>query len=301
MKKVVLLMTGVTVLCAYSESSEEMQQRFYKYREELEAAEGWTKNMAVDAWCKMLEENFDDSYTVYLAMQDFYFRDGRDAASPGHPEALYWARRVLREKDANRYISTVQSAGAYLAFKGDARDIDLLSDAEQRGFLNARVAGTNLLNHIQFVYEKADWRGCIPSVTNTGPQGRYVNEILRQYWITLEVQTYVLGPMSYSLRDTSKVPDELITLVVWFDEDGNPVCNVDLAKYGLTMPEFDERNRLKPKVATASLPSADEAQRLEAVATVSPNRLWLCAVIFSTLCAGTALAVWLLRKRSKKY
>ena len=66
------------------------------------------------------------------------------------------------------------------------------------------------------------------------------------------------------------------------------------------MPELDVQDRPEPKlnVATASLPSEDETQRLEAVATMDdtpPNRPWLYAVILSALCAGTVL--WFTRKR----
>ena len=47
----------------------------------------------------------------------------------------------------------------------------------------------------------------------------------------------------------AKMPDELLTMVVSFDEDGNPVSSVDLAKYGLSMPIIfpkpDKRNRGK--------------------------------------------------------
>jgi len=56
--------------------------------------------------------------------------------------------------------------------------------------------------------------------------------------------------------------------------------------------------RARPNVATASLPSAeDEAQRLEAVATIDtpPNRLWLYALILSVLCVGTLL--WFIRRK----
>ena len=34
---------------------------------------------------------------------------------------------------------------------------------------------------------------------------------------------------------------------MWFDNDGNPVYNVDLEKYGLTMPKLDVPNKPKGK------------------------------------------------------
>jgi len=62
-----------------------------------------------------------------------------------------------------------------------------------------------------------------PSVANTGPQAVYVREILYRFW-------------EMAGRDSAKIPKELLTMVISFDEDGNPVCSVDLAKYGLSMP-----------------------------------------------------------------
>ncbi|MCL1921522.1 MAG: hypothetical protein FWG50_10700 [Kiritimatiellaeota bacterium] len=45
-------------------------------------------------------------------------------------------------------------------------------------------------------------------------------------------------------------------MVVWFDEDGNPVCNVDLAKYGLAMPEIDLPQKVKDEIRRRSSGSA---------------------------------------------
>ncbi|MCL1856988.1 MAG: hypothetical protein FWF84_05040 [Kiritimatiellaeota bacterium] len=73
-----------------------------------------------------------------------------------------------------------------------------------------------------------------PSVTNTGPQALYVGEILYRYWESVEF-------------DTAQIPPELLTMVVSFDGDGNPVSSVDLSKYGLTMPVIT----LNPKTRNA--------------------------------------------------
>jgi len=53
------------------------------------------------------------------------------------------------------------------------------------------------------------------------------------------------------------------------------------------------------KVATASLPLEDGAQRLEAAATTDtpPSRLWLYVGILSALCAGVAL--WFIRRKRR--
>ena len=164
--------------------------------------------------------------------------------------------------------------------------------------LAMRVAGTNIINYVQYPggFWERGWYCCIPSVTNTGPQGLYVENILRQYWENMEAETFTFedGSRPFSFKDRSKIPAEIQTLVVWFDDDGNPVCNVDLAKYGLTMPEIDlPQNvrdeilrRARSNVATASLPSADDTP---------PNRLWLYTALLAILCATAAL--WLIRKK----
>jgi len=99
--------------------------------------------------------------------------------------------------------------------------------------------------------------------------------------------------------------------VVWFDEDGNPVCNVDLAKYGLTMPEIDLPQNVKDEILRRARPNVEEVPLTGSespsrdVSTAEtpcateqsppPSRPWLYAVILSALCAGVAL--WLIRKK----
>ena len=68
-----------------------------------------------------------------------------------------------------------------------------------------------------------------PSVANTGVPGRYVNEIFQRFWRDFEG------------KDASQIPVELLTMAVSFDADGNPVCSVDLAKYGLSMPVIEPK------------------------------------------------------------
>jgi len=134
--------------------------------------------------------------------------------------------------------------------------MDMLSGYD-REMLQARVAGTNVLDFTP-IMPGAYWPGCVPSVTNMGPQGIYVAEILHQCWEDLEVVEDSLGNL---LRDETKIPPELLTLVVWFDDGGNPVCNVDLAKYGLTMPEIDMPNRPKGKAGMRDEESGIESKK----------------------------------------
>ena len=248
----------------------ENMERWKRLVPELKAFDRDDKWSVLSAYCEILSERFNDLNPRQLEhiMLSFSSLDGSDLTSYGNQEALDCARRIVREQ-----VKGAGSAYGYLSRKGDARDLDILTGT-RRDDLAARVAGTNLV----FTDPSLDhlWRSCVPSVTNTGPQGAYVSAILKQFWNTLEVEYHSWEDgRRYPYRDKSKIPDELLTMVVWFDEDGNPVCNVDLSKYGLTMPEIDlPQNvrdeilrRARPEMATASLPSEDEAQRLESVAT----------------------------------
>ena len=227
MKRILMAVINATTLCIHSTAQEEA-----------------SPVETVEAYCKILAENFDasDLQQVNLAIQRICELDGWNSMLQGNQEALDWARKVLR-KEEQRFASW------YLMMKGDARDLDIISsDNNYRDKLATRVAGTNLVDyHTQSPHKYMDWFECFPSVTNTGPQGLYVQAILRQFWETLEIETHIIDGKSYSFRDRRKIPDELLTMVVWFDDDGNPVCNVDLEKYGLTMPILDVPNKPKGK------------------------------------------------------
>ena len=124
---------------------------------------------------------------------------------------------------------------AYLAFKGDARDLEVVKqfDRDTLGaILERRVAGENIFGYdaeklkpLKFIGRPKTF---FPSVANTGPQAVYVREILYRYWEEND-------------KDASKIPQELLTMVVSFDKDGNPVCSVDLAKYGLSTPVIEPK------------------------------------------------------------
>ena len=202
--------------------------------------------------------------------------DGHDTCSVGNPDILDYTRKYFRGFKENRGASErATSAAAYLALKGSADDCALLENilpdilydtrdkqsiSDSLGVLNARASGTNLLEGMvtgisswnpywstnlppfnPSVASRTNWLDkwggkdyhgwstnsppFIPSVANTGPQAAHVHDLLKQ-----ALEKY---------GSVSNIPPELITMVVSFDEDGNPVCNVDLAKYGLTMPDIE--------------------------------------------------------------
>ena len=332
MKKLLLMMICVITLCIYCAAQEdEVRRLIHEYsemfavptkpspeREErikqlLDGLSELESDEAFPVYYKILNEKFDDPYYVSHIMKRFWVVDGRNVASYGHQEALDWARRVRKEK-VNGQGFDRGWATDYLVVKGDGRDIDLMNNRMLRERLSMRAAGTNLINYFKNPHsDGVHWDGCAPSVTNTGPQALYVEKILRQFWENLEIEVHAydhLNQPATFFRDESKIPAELLTMVVWFDEDGNPVTNVDLAKYGLTMPEIDLPQKVKDEilrrarlnVATASLPSVEgEAQLttnhypLTTTADTPPNRLWLYALIPLFLCAGAGL--WFIRKK----
>ncbi|MCL2103747.1 MAG: hypothetical protein FWH21_01615 [Kiritimatiellaeota bacterium] len=256
MKKVVLPMVVMTALCAHSATLEEARR---KVRDSLEGLGEYHSVISYERWAKMkkdldsldqdvkmsvyleiMKEKFGgpDTDTVNRVMGRFRGLDGLDAASYGNQDALDWARKMVRSGE-QRF--TLEVANAYLLLKGDARDLAIISP-DLRDHLAKRVAGTNVIDYYPDpfeVNEESGWFDPVPSVTNTGPQGLYVYKILRQCWDNLEVETRMINGYPRPFQDRSKIPAELLTMVVSFDAGGNPVCNVDLAKYGLTMPALD--------------------------------------------------------------
>jgi len=184
-----------------------------------------------------LKEDIDNRENADNAVSTFFYVDGKNPEAKGEEVALEWTRKILaihggmpstvnpsaRTRDTGLDILTIKGLH-YLMLKGDARDIPLLNqytNAPWGRILEMRVAGTNVIDIPKMGRFSLPW--FFPSVTNTGPQALYVGEILYRYWEGVEF-------------DTAKIPQELLTMVVSFDKDGNPVSSVDLAKFGLSMP-----------------------------------------------------------------
>ena len=197
---------------------------------------------AFPALYEMLGEEFDNISCLYIASDIFFSVDGihefsanlGDLAAEGEEEALEWARKILGkdiqeepwEMKRRKYDIRDWSSG-YLAAKGkNKEDVELLRQKGSYGrdtFLATRVAGINVFESCNTDF--GDFITVYPSVANTGPQGAYVREILvKAFGLT--------GGDVYE----PNIPEELLAMVVSFDADGNPVCNVDLANYWLSMP-----------------------------------------------------------------
>ena len=330
MKKALIMVIGMTALCLYGTTLEEARRILREgvegvgpldTPEKRERADKiWTDlvflglnegYLALSVYCELLAEHSDNPKIVDTIMKQFR-HIGERSTEAVNQDALDWARKVAVQEES-RYDGA-RAAKNFLSYKGDAKDMNLMSRSDDKKRLATRAAGTNVVEWFDRVGHppKDNYFHFIPSVTNTGPQALYAREILHRYWEMLPEEVLKREDTHRGIthrllyRDGSKIPAELLTLVVWFDEDGNPVCNVDLAKYGLTMPEIglpqnvkDEiLRRVRPNAAAEPLPlTGDDTQRPEAAVVMGnpPSRLWIYAGVISVLCAGAVL--WCLRKK----
>jgi hypothetical protein len=193
---------------------------------------------------ELLEEKFDDPDFVSYVMGRLFRQDGCNLASEGKREALDWAQKAVEAYKDKVYFPGHSEALLYLARKGDERDAELFSthsDYYARIF-TARIAGTN------FVWLDShgwDWPFIYPSVTNTGPQGVYVYRIIWRAWEDMGLKR----TWAEAEESVTKL-GELLTMVISFDKDSNPVSSVDLSKYGLSMPVIEPKPTAKDSIGT---------------------------------------------------
>ena len=263
MKKTLITVIGMTALCLHSTTLEEARRII---REGVEgigpldtpekrersdqiftaiALLGFNEgNLALSVYCELIAEHFDNPAMESPIMRGFSLI-GKNPAVSVNQDALDWVRKVVRKDNPRN--SNIWAAERFLSYKGDARDLELVSSSYERKRLTARVAGTNIVEWFDPIGTQNNYFDFIPSVTNTGPQALYAREILYRAWEMLPEVVMMDDYRLYIYRDARKIPAELLTMVVWFDDDGNPVCNVDLEKYGLTMPVLDVPNKPKGK------------------------------------------------------
>lgn len=183
-----------------------------------------------------------DNYNYHVLMSFVCKIDGSNMRSTGDADMLRLAREFLAVKSEKPEWQSAAFCLLYLSQKGVSSDLPLLKKysglhsnlnfakkaaLESFRVLQGRVAGTNMLTFMQARYH--NWSTneppFLPSVANTGPQAVYVYDLLKQ------------ALAKYG--DATNIPPELVTMRVSFGADGSPVCNVDLAKYGLVLPDFD--------------------------------------------------------------
>jgi len=260
------------------------------YRRQSEAAKA-VRTLGYDSFPvlrELLDGKIGDDDYISLVACEFLNVDGRNPASEGEKEALDWARKMLTQlANTGQKLSRDQYATRtylefYLSEKGNAAsDIDLFrwsSDSWEAKILARRVASSNVFDRAFVLAHSEEERQRIPafhpSVTNTGPQAIYVHKILLRHW-------------EQAQQEGETLPEELRTMVVSFDADGNPVCSVDLSKYGLSMPVItpkpDKRNppdtqytALFPHLGETppppTAPQADEVKPDPAPEAKQPNK-----------------------------
>ena len=187
--------------------------------------------------CKELSENMDNSDICADIVGTFLEIDGPNLASPGHPKALEMTREALRRNPS------IFPAYIYLALKGNESDIELLKKVDEsgegdNGYFSAWGASEGLrMRRTDSFPGGPDGGYFAMSFANTGPQAVYVLEIWRKNGEKMvEKWGGRDGWYRGEIEERDRLADIVGTLVVSFDTDGNPVSNLDLEKYGLSMP-----------------------------------------------------------------
>jgi len=269
----------------------------------------------------MLEEQMDDPDIAHYAILAFVVIDGKNLTSGGEWEAMKWTLKILERHGMLGYMHY------YFTMKGDADILDVMKQYRDGYYkmpeLEMRVGGTNIFESVEKYPAHAGVLSIvsqnphfIASVANMGSQAMYVFELLKRYW-------------EQNGKDFSAIPEELLTMVVWFDADGNPVTNVDLGKYGLSMPVIDpkpdkyyrgtytvtfphEQEGWLPlpfvQLQPPTVPPADPRHCEDCEVTTQDeatqddtkqSRLWLALALGILACIGTAFYV--LRKKGKAH
>lgn len=264
---------------------------------------------ALPEFYEILKESIEDREIARAVVNAFVVIDGYTWRE-GEREALDWTRKIVLTHSNDALFGTDRPL-QYFVLKGDATDSRFLKENFDfaHPMLEARVGGTNLFR-VGRVFG-GGWIDFIPSVTNMGPQAVYVHEIIKRFW-----------EQSGRDEDISKIPEALLTMVVSFDGDGNPVSSVDLAKYGLSMPiltgnpnpyspqkldytvtfPHDAKKQPKPQINQSSQtsprvksPTATVDTQEETEEASFPLFVWLCVIGI-----GIILGVFFLRQHQKR-
>ena len=257
----------------------------------------------------------------------------------------------LLDYDKRYEFDTVWRGLIYLAHKGDAQDFPLfekyradpillkfmsenpfntLKDEQEResrlampySILQHRVAGTNIVRgvfagnlypyfNISLEYDEYSYSTnalrFIPSVANTGPQAAYVYDALKQ--------AHALGRRlgcDSPFSSITNIAPELLTMRVWFDADGNAVCDVDLAKYGISVPGLSTATNapppLEPPQQERPPPVAATSVRTITAVTAEPSTapparpcpVGIAVIVAGILAAVLALLAVFWKKRLKQ-
>ena len=251
-------------------------------------------------------------------------RDGWNMLAESDPKMLAATRSVMvkiLKKDNIYETMAIRNALIYLCQKGTAHEVPIMEryllrpDVQTNEYLRtsvvgmphrilqARVAGTNIvngmfdsklypypLNGLGDAYTTNDIR-FIPSVANTGPQATYV------------YQAFVRAIFKESRVDNedfynsmfNHIPPEMLTMQVWFDKEGNAVTDVDLSKYGVSVPGLGFATNAPPNVR-AEKPVMEVSKDSKPPQAGSP-RSWALPIVGFLLSAAVIISIYFKRRK----
>lgn len=223
-----------------------------------------------------LTTNSSASLCYWPALREAYHLDGWDMQTAGDRAMLSVTHKILSTLlEQNKQYETCAALDGfiYLAQKGDATALPLMEKylacpltrtseylmtsgiGMPYRILQARVAGTNIVcgmfasnlypytaNNLGDAYTTNRMR-FIPSVANTGPQALYVYKAFGK--AIMKNENYMDG---FPESIVSNIPPEMLTMRVWFDKEGKAVTDVDISKYGVSVPGLSFATNASPNV-----------------------------------------------------
>lgn len=223
-----------------------------------------------------LTTNSSASLCYWPALREAYRLDGWDMQTVGDRAMLSVTHKILStllEQNKQYETGGTLDGFIYLAQKGDATALPLMEKylanpitrtseylmtsgiGMPYRILQARVAGTNIVcgmfasnlypytaNNLGPAYTTNRMR-FIPSVRNTGPQAMYVYKAFGK--VIMKNENYMDG---FPDSIFSNIPPEMLTMRVWFDKEGKAVTDVDLSKYGVSVPGLAFATNAPPNV-----------------------------------------------------
>lgn len=258
------------------------------------------------------------------ALRWAYRLDGWDIFTTGDADMLGMVRKTLNnilEHDAILETSASAFGLVYLAQKGDASDLPLMyrymADPSVRSneytrtvsvgmplrILQTRVTGTNIVSGVfdaklypsffsgnGYTYT-TNSLSFLPSVANTGPQATYV------YQVFVRAIFKESRPVNEDFLNhlVNYVPPEMLTMRVWFDKEGKAVTDVDISKYGVTVPGLGFATNAPPNVRELK-PVTEIAKATKPPQAGSP-RSWAFLTVGFLLSAAAILSIYFKRRK----
>jgi len=278
---------------------------------------------AIPELAAFLTTNSSASLCYEPALLWAYRLDGWDMQTAGDREMLSVTHKILSTLlEQNRQYETgaTRYGFIYLAQKGDATALPLMekylacpltrtSDYLMTSgigmpyrILQARVAGTNIVNGLfdSKLYPATpnyfgdsymtNRLGFMPSVANTGPQAAYVFKAFCK--AIMKSGNYVDG---HPETIVSCIPPEILTMRVWFDKEGKAVTDVDLSKYGVSVPGLGFATNAPP-IVRAAKPVTDMTTDTRPPHAAS-SRSWVFPAAGILLSVAAIIAIYFKRRK----